>query len=49
MSPRGGTGPQVDRIETFLARDTGTRNAAGKKIVDIYGGMEWGFAFKTAG
>jgi hypothetical protein len=49
VSPRGGVGPQVDRIETFLARDTGRTNAAGKKIVDIYGGIEWGFAFETVG
>lgn len=47
VSPDGGSGPQVDRLETFLAKDTGRRNAAGKKIVDIYGGIEWGFAFKT--
>jgi hypothetical protein len=47
VSPHGGTGPQVDRLETFLAKDTGRRNAAGKKIVDIYGGIEWGFAFIT--
>jgi hypothetical protein len=46
VRPYGGVGPQVDRIETFLAKDTG-RNAAGKKIVDIYGGIEWGFAFQT--
>jgi hypothetical protein len=37
----------VFRAETFLVKDTGRRNAAGKKIVDIYGGIEWGFAFKT--
>jgi hypothetical protein len=49
VSPRGGTGPQVDRLETFLAKDTGARNAAGKKIVDIYGGIEWGFAFEIVG
>ena len=46
-SPHGGAGPQVNRIETFLAKNTGRRNPAGKKIVDIYGGIEWGFAFKT--
>jgi hypothetical protein len=37
----------VFRAETFLVKDTGRRNAAGKRIVDIYGGIEWGFAFKT--
>jgi hypothetical protein len=47
VSPYGGTGPQVDRLETFLAKDTGRRNPAGKKIVDIFGGIDWGFAFKT--
>jgi hypothetical protein len=46
-SPHGATGPQVDRIETFLAKDTGRRNTAGTKIVDVYGGFEWGFAFET--
>jgi hypothetical protein len=39
---------QVFRAETFLVKDTGRTNAAGKRIVDIYGGIEWGFAFKTA-
>jgi hypothetical protein len=34
----GGTPqPQVFRAETFLVKDTGRTNAAGKKIVDIYG------------
>jgi hypothetical protein len=47
VSPHGGVGPQVVRLETFLAEDTGRRNAAGKKIVDIYGGIKWGFAFET--
>lgn len=37
---------QVFRAETFLVKDTGRRNAVGK-IVDIYGGIKWGFAFKT--
>jgi hypothetical protein len=44
----GGTPrPQVFRAETFLVNDTGRTNAAGKKIVDIYGGVKWGFEFKT--
>lgn len=47
VSPHGGVGPQVVRLETFLARDTGRRNAAGRKVVDIYGGIKWGFAFET--
>ena len=44
----GGGTPQsqVFRAETFLVKDTGRTNAAGKRIVDIYGGIEWGFAFK---
>jgi hypothetical protein len=29
--------------ETFLARDTGVKDAAGKAIVDIFGGMKWGW------
>jgi hypothetical protein len=47
VSPHGGSGPQVFRLETFLARNTGRATAAGKKIVDIYGGFKWGFAFTT--
>jgi hypothetical protein len=47
VSPHGGRGPQVDRLETFLAKDTGRRNPAGKEVVDIYGGIKWGFAFKA--
>ena len=38
---------EIFRAETFLVKDTGRRNAAGKRIVDIYGGVKWGFAFKT--
>lgn len=49
VTPNGGVGPQVDRIETFLAKGTGRRNAAGKQIVDVYGGFEWGFVFKVCG
>lgn len=41
-SPRS----QVVRAETFLAKDTGRRNTAGKQIVNIYGGIKWGYAFK---
>jgi hypothetical protein len=47
VSPHGGVGPQVDRLETFLAKETGRRTAAGKEIVEIYGGIEWGFAFEV--
>jgi hypothetical protein len=47
VSPNGAGGPQIDRLETFLVKDTGRTNAAGKKIVDIYGGIEWGFVFRT--
>ena len=39
--------PEVFHAETFLVKDTGRTNAAGEKILDIYGGIKWGFAFKT--
>lgn len=31
------------RAETFLTQDTGTKNTAGKDIVNVYGGIKWGF------
>lgn len=33
----------TSRAETFLAQDTGQKNSAGKEIVNIYGGVKWGF------
>jgi hypothetical protein len=30
-------------FETFLAKDTGRKDHAGKGIVDIYGGIKWGW------
>lgn len=40
---------QVDRFETFLAQDTGKKNSAGKEIVNIYGGVKWGFELRPIG
>jgi len=29
--------------EAFLVQDTGTKNAAGKDVVNIFGGIKWGW------
>ena len=29
--------------EIFLAQDTGTKDAAGKDVVNIFGGIKWGW------
>jgi hypothetical protein len=49
-----GTGRQtlpgeIDRAETFLAQDTGKQNPAGKEIVNVYGGVKWGFELNPVG
>ncbi|MFL6075492.1 MAG: hypothetical protein ACJ73S_19050 [Mycobacteriales bacterium] len=43
--PGGGSVPLSDRFmaESFLVRDTGTRDAAGKDVVEIFGGFTWGW------
>jgi hypothetical protein len=35
--------PSAFRAEVFLAQDTGTNDAAGKDIVNIFGGVKWGW------
>lgn len=35
--------PSVFRAEVFLAQDTGSKDAAGKDIVKIFGGVKWGW------
>ena len=35
-------------FETFLAPDTGRKDHAGKGIVDIYGGIKWGWQVAPA-
>jgi hypothetical protein len=35
--------PVQFRAEVFLAQDTGTKNAEGKDIVNIFGGVRWGW------
>lgn len=35
--------PAVFMAETFLAQDTGTKDAAGKDIINIFGGIRWGW------
>jgi hypothetical protein len=37
------------KAETFLVQDTGKKNAAGKDIVNIYGGIEWGLEIGRTG
>jgi hypothetical protein len=34
--------------ETFLAHDTGRKDHAGKGIIDIYGGIKWGWQVQAA-
>jgi hypothetical protein len=34
--------------EVFLAQDTGVKDAAGKDIVNIFGGVKWGWQATTA-
>jgi hypothetical protein len=41
-----GAAPSLDvrfMAETFLAQDTGVRDAAGKVVVNIFGGIKWGW------
>jgi len=35
--------------ELFLARDTGTKDAAGKEIVNIFGGLKYGWQVQSIG
>jgi hypothetical protein len=35
--------PSVFRAEVFLAQDTGIKNAAGEDIINIFGGVKWGW------
>jgi hypothetical protein len=38
-----GFGEHTFLAETFLVRDTGHRTAAGTGIVEVYGGLRWGW------
>jgi hypothetical protein len=40
--------PRSARFEVFLAQDTGVKDAAGKGIVNIFGGVKWGFQVQNA-
>jgi hypothetical protein len=42
------TVPDQFTAEVFLAQDTGTKDTAGKDIVNIYGGVRWGWQATTA-
>jgi hypothetical protein len=35
-------------FETFLVHDTGRKTRAGRSIVDIYGGIKWGWRVQVA-
>jgi hypothetical protein len=37
-----------EMFETFLVRDTGRKDRAGKGIIDIYGGIKWGWRVQAA-
>jgi hypothetical protein len=39
---------QLRMFETFLARDTGHKDHTGKGILDIYGGIKWGWQVQAA-
>lgn len=41
--------PQQFLAETFIARDTGIRDTAGKAIVTILGGLKWGWSLAEIG
>jgi hypothetical protein len=47
IGPTTGTGPtsiaNLETFETFLVHDPGRKNRAGKGILDIYGGIKWGW------
>jgi hypothetical protein len=50
--PTTGKGPitieNQEMFETFLVRDTGRKDHAGKRIIDIYGGIKWGWQVQAA-
>jgi hypothetical protein len=35
--------------ETFLVQDTRTKDKAGKDIVNVFGGVKWGWQMKRLG
>lgn len=37
-----------ETFETFLVQDTGVKDAAGKGIINIYGGVKWGWQVQPA-
>jgi hypothetical protein len=39
--------PNLFIAETFLAQDTRTKNSAGKDIVNIFGGLKWGWQMRN--
>jgi hypothetical protein len=43
--PGGSSAPLSDHFiaESFLVRDTGTRDATGKDVVEVFGGFAWGW------
>ena len=47
-----GKGPTTianqEMFETFLVRDTRRKDRAGKGIIDIYGGIKWGWRVQAA-
>jgi hypothetical protein len=50
-SPDTGAGPALSQqtlLETFLANDTGRKDHSGRGIIDIYGGIKWGWQIQAA-
>jgi len=39
--------PSVFRAGVFLAQDTGINDAAGKAIVNIFGGVKWDWQMRS--
>lgn len=48
ITGQAATVPDQFTAEVFLAQDTGVKNATGKDIVNIYGGVKWGWQAITA-
>ena len=50
-APTTGTGPALSAVtmtESFLVEDTGRKDRQGKGIINIYGGVKWGYQLRAA-
>jgi hypothetical protein len=48
-TPQSGVGRHLFSAETFLARDTGRRAPDGRGVVEVLGGVEWGWELTGIG